>query len=62
VPPNEYALGHLINHGGSVGGGGEVSGPNVLAVMYDFPQDPLGWSGFPDHLRKYIPNKYAQPR
>lgn len=49
---NEYALAHLCNHGG----------PNVMTVAYDFPQDPLGWGGFPEDLRPYIPNAFAKPR
>ena len=51
-PPNEYALAHLCNHGR----------PNVMALAYNFPQDPLGWGGFPEELRPYIPNSYARPR
>ena len=49
---NEYALAHLCNHGQ----------PNVMALAYDFAQDPLGWGGFPKELRPYIPNSYARPR
>ncbi|TFJ87181.1 hypothetical protein NSK_001513 [Nannochloropsis salina CCMP1776] len=52
MPHNEYALAHLCNHGK----------PNVMAVAYDFPQDPLGWGGFPHELRPYIPNAFARPR
>lgn len=51
-PRNEYALAHLCNHGP----------PNVMALAYNFPQDPLGWEGFPHDLRPYIPNSYAKPR
>lgn len=56
---NEYALAHLCNHGGGRGAG---SGSNVMAVAYNFPQDPLGWGGFPEELRPYIPNSYAKRR
>lgn len=56
---NEYALAHLCNHGG---GRGEGSGSNVMAVAYNFPQDPFGWGGFPEELRPYIPNSYAKRR
>lgn len=50
--PNEYALAHLCNHGK----------PNVMALAYDFAQDPLDWGGFPKELRPYIPNSYTRPR
>jgi len=49
----------MVNHGGGLG---EGRGPNVMAVAYDFPQDPLGWGGFPAELRQYIPNTYYRPR
>ena len=56
---NEYALGHMCNHAGGMGVEGTA---NVISVAYDFPQDPLGWEGFPEHLRPYIPNSLAKPR
>lgn len=37
-------------------------GVNVLTVAYDFPQDPLGFTAFPENLRPYIPNRYIKPR
>ncbi len=59
---NEYALAHMCNHGGGRGEGGGSAGSNVMAVAYNFPQDPLGWGGFPPELRSYIPNSYAKQR
>lgn len=60
--PNPYALAHLCNHGGGRGAAAAGSGSNVMAVAYNFPQDPLGWGGFPEELRPYIPNSYAKRR
>ena len=53
MPYNPYALGHLVNHpkDGAI--------PNTIQYKYNFPADPLGWSSFPTHLRRYIPNKFA---
>ena len=59
---NEYALAHMCNHGGGRGEEGEGGGSNVMAVAYNFPQDPLGWGGFPPELRSYSPNSYAKQR
>jgi hypothetical protein len=52
---NPFAQGHMINHPP------KGSTPNVMAIKYDFPEDPLGFRAFPNHLRTYIPNKYADP-
>lgn len=65
MQPNPYALAHLCNHGGGRGGKAAArggGGSNVMAVAYNFPQDPLGWGGFPGELRPYIPNRYAKRR
>ena len=51
---NPYALAHLVNHVP------KDSLPNVFQFRYDFPNDPLGFSGFPISLRKFIPNSWAK--
>lgn len=54
-PPNPYGLAHKINHCG------RSRRPNVLPVTFDYIQDPLGISSFPQDLRYLIPNVYAKP-
>lgn len=53
MPYNPYAVGHLVNHPK------DGATPNTIQYKYDFPADPLGWTSFPTHLRRYIPNKFA---
>merc|ERR1711998_196622 len=54
---NPLALAHYVNH---VPVGKE---PNVMQIPFDFMADPwgsVGKDGFPTHLKRHIPLKYAK--
>jgi hypothetical protein len=57
APTNPYGFAQFINHCG------DRHKPNCVQVTYDFPEDFIKKSDqFPKHLRKLIPNEYAQLR